>query len=189
MAEDGVGLYQMRTVRQDGQLVVQRRSCRLVKHSSERDDAVRLLRDDDTIVETFQMSQLQRVVLGAKTPTMQRAVEYVPSSGVAATDFVQAAKWTELNGKVPEAKCLTVIYGNQYLDFEAGFLSPILHPPPKLPLRPTGLSSAVWSHTRFLLQISELPRVEPCLRWCVGACFRSRTRRSPRRRSGSGSSG
>jgi len=51
----------MRTVRQNGELVVQRRACRLVKPSDAADGVVRLLRDDDTIVADFQMAQLQRV--------------------------------------------------------------------------------------------------------------------------------
>jgi hypothetical protein len=98
------------------------------------DAKVQLLRDDDTIVETFRMSQLQRVVMGAKTPTLKRAVALgggLPKKkggggsgdgGDKEDDDANNAaphKWQKISSVgVEESKCLTVIYGNQYLDFE-----------------------------------------------------------------------
>lgn len=54
-------IVQMRTVRADGTLVVQHRGCRLIKPSVDDDTVARLLRDDDTVVADFKLSQLQRV--------------------------------------------------------------------------------------------------------------------------------
>jgi hypothetical protein len=77
---------------------------------------------------------LERVVVGAKTPTMQRAVAYEAGTDVLAAlglgsdqavghGVRTAAKWSELSGPLSEDRCLTIIYGNQYLDFEVAVSS------------------------------------------------------------------
>jgi hypothetical protein len=53
----------------------------------------------------------EKVVLGAKTPTMQRAVAYPAHPHN--EEAWGGHKWEELTGPVDEAKCLTLIYGNQ----------------------------------------------------------------------------
>jgi hypothetical protein len=62
----------MRTVRSEGELVVQQRSCRLVvpfgAGQEHADGHARLLREDDTIVEDFTMSQ----VLFSPQPKLSR---------------------------------------------------------------------------------------------------------------------
>jgi hypothetical protein len=61
----------------------------------------------------------KKVVLGAKTPTMQRAVAYSAKPQSDDDDEKMSGhKWEEIKGSIPEGKCLTIIYGNQYLDFE-----------------------------------------------------------------------
>ena len=116
MARGGVRMIQLRTIRQDGtKLVVQKRNCRLIKRASD-DFRIRLLRDDDTIVETMWCSQIQRVVLGAKTPTLERAIDYAAST--TPDVYAKAHKWQELHETVVEMRCITIIYGNQYLDFQ-----------------------------------------------------------------------
>jgi hypothetical protein len=111
----GVNMIQLRTIRCDGStLVVQKRKCRLIKRASD-DTRMRLLRDDDTIVETMSCAQIQRIVISAKTPTLERATAYTASS--TPDPYAKPHKWQELPGAVSSADCLTVIYGNQYLDF------------------------------------------------------------------------
>jgi len=53
---------------------------------------------------------------------MQRAVAYStkPPRGDDDDDDEKGSghKWGEIKGPIAEGKCLTIIYGNQYLDFE-----------------------------------------------------------------------
>ena len=107
LAEAGVRMMQLRTIRQsDHTLVVQRRGCRLIKRVSD-DNRLRLLRDDDTIVETMHCGQIQRMVTNAKTPTLERALVYVAASPPDPT--IKSHKWQELHHKVSATDCFTVI--------------------------------------------------------------------------------
>jgi hypothetical protein len=59
------------------------------------------------------------VVHGAKTPTSKRSLTYKPKTAVVEGDSHEIChKWSELSGKIDASEIVTLIYGNQYLDFQ-----------------------------------------------------------------------
>uniref|UniRef100_A0A7S2WD43 PPM-type phosphatase domain-containing protein n=1 Tax=Rhizochromulina marina TaxID=1034831 RepID=A0A7S2WD43_9STRA len=112
IASAGVPVVQFRTVQlPDGKLQLQRRAVRFFTDEREGNAKLRIVRASNdprkggaTVIQTVITKQIQRVLLGAETMTMKRAVKDIPVG----TDVKP----------VQEDSCLSLIYADEYMDFE-----------------------------------------------------------------------